>query len=246
MTGAERNRVRQENTLWVLRAEGWITSEEYDTAIAQEMVFKYGIEEEDLTFECEDENCDYSGEKGTYLFIDGTYCCPECGTELTMDSDDVYSWFVETVLDDVAKALAEQNGWEWNDKTRETCMNLIKRGGYHIYTTLDMDVQNQVDEIYTDLNEIPEARSRQQLQSAIVVVDKRSGDIVAIAGGVSANKPLREALEAACIKNGYDFCRPEFIFCTDNAAMIACAAYYEYEQGESADLSLNANPNLTL
>ena len=184
MTGAERNRVRQENTLWVMREEGWITDEQYDTAIAQEMVFKYGIEEEDLTFECEDENCDYSGEKGTYLFIDGTYCCPECGTELTMDSDDVYSWFVETVLDDVAKALAEQNGWEWNDKTRETCMNLIKRGGYHIYTTLDMDVQNQVDEIYTDLNEIPEARSRQQLQSAITVIDNRTGDIVAISGGV--------------------------------------------------------------
>lgn len=69
---------------------------------------------------------------------------------------------------------------------------------------------------------------------------------VAIAGGVSANRPLRETLEKACQQNGFEFCRPEFIFCTDNAAMIACAAYYEYEQGESADLTLNANPNLTL
>ena len=69
---------------------------------------------------------------------------------------------------------------------------------------------------------------------------------VAVAGGVSANKPLREALQEACLQNHFDFCRPEFIFCTDNAAMIACAAYYEYKQGESADLSLNANPNLTL
>ncbi len=69
---------------------------------------------------------------------------------------------------------------------------------------------------------------------------------VAVAGGVSANRPLREALEEACMQNHFDFCRPEFVFCTDNAAMIACAAYYEYEQGESADLSLNANPNLTL
>lgn len=69
---------------------------------------------------------------------------------------------------------------------------------------------------------------------------------VAIAGGVSANKPLREALQTACEQNGFAFCRPEFIFCTDNAAMIACAAYYEYEQGESADLALNANPNLSL
>ena len=184
LSGAERNRIRQENTLWVMREEGWITDEQYDAAIAQEMVFKYGIEEVDQSYDCENDSCDYSGEKSSFLFVDGMYCCPECGTELTIDSDDVYSWFVETVLNDVAKALAELNGWEWSDTTRETCMNLIKRGGYHIYTTLDMDVQNQVDAIYTDLSEIPEARSRQQLQSAITVVDNRTGDIVAISGGV--------------------------------------------------------------
>ena len=69
---------------------------------------------------------------------------------------------------------------------------------------------------------------------------------VAIAGGVSANKPLRKALEDACAKEKMEFCCPEFILCTDNAAMIACAAYYEYTQGEHADLRLNANPNLTL
>ena len=184
MTGAERNRIRQENTLWVMKEEGWITEEAYDAAIAQEMVFKYGIDEVDVTYECENDDCDYSGEMGSYLFVDGSYYCPECGTGLVTQSDDVYSWFVETVLNDVAKALTELNGWEWNDKTRETCMNLIKRGGYHIYTTLDMDVQNQVDAIYTDLSEIPEARSRQQLQSAITVIDNRTGDIVAISGGV--------------------------------------------------------------
>ena len=69
---------------------------------------------------------------------------------------------------------------------------------------------------------------------------------VAVAGGVSANAALREALEAGCKKNGFDFCRPELILCTDNAAMIACAAYYEYEQGESSELTLNAVPNLSL
>ena len=184
MTGAERNRVRQENTLWVMKEEGWLTQEEYDAAIAQEMVFKYGIDVEDVTLECENEYCDYAGDQESYLFVDGFYCCPVCGTELTMDSDDVYSWYVETVLNDVAKALAELNGWAWSDKTRETCMNLIKRGGYHIYTTLDKEVQDQVDAIYSDLSEIPEARSRQQLQSAITVIDNRTGDIVAVAGGV--------------------------------------------------------------
>ena len=184
MTGAERNRTRQENTLWVMKEEGWITEAEYDAAMAQEMGFKYGIEEESQEFTCENDECQYTGAKDTFLVVDGSYYCPECGTALSVDSDDVYSWFVEAVLDDVAEALAELKGMEWNDETRETCMNLIKRGGYHIYTTLDMTVQEQVDDIYTDLNEIPEARSKQQLQSAIVVVDNRTGDIVAMSGGV--------------------------------------------------------------
>ena len=184
LTGAERNRIRQENTLWVMKEEGWITQEEYDTAMAQEMVFKYGIEESSQEYDCANDDCGYTGSKDTYLMVDGSYYCPECGTDLAVDSDDVYSWFVEAVLDDVAEEMAELNGWEWSDKTREICMNLIKRGGYHIYTTLDMEVQKQVDAIYSDLNEIPEARSKQQLQSAIVVIDNRTGDVVAVAGGV--------------------------------------------------------------
>ena len=69
---------------------------------------------------------------------------------------------------------------------------------------------------------------------------------VAIAGGVSANKPLREGLRQACLKAGIEFNCPEFILCTDNAAMIASAAYYSWEKGESSPLDLNANPNLTL
>ena len=69
---------------------------------------------------------------------------------------------------------------------------------------------------------------------------------VAVAGGVSANRPLRQSLEQACRKRNFDFCVPDFIYCTDNAAMIACAAYYSYEQPESSGLDLNADPNLVL
>lgn len=69
---------------------------------------------------------------------------------------------------------------------------------------------------------------------------------VAAAGGVSANKALREALFRECERRGCTFYRPDFILCTDNAAMIACAAYYEYDEGNSSPLSLNAYPNLAL
>lgn len=69
---------------------------------------------------------------------------------------------------------------------------------------------------------------------------------VAIAGGVSANTALRAAMKAECEKQGIKCLYPEPVFCTDNAAMIAAAGYYEYLAGTRDDESLNALPNLPL
>lgn len=71
-------------------------------------------------------------------------------------------------------------------------------------------------------------------------------DKFAIAGGVAANSGLREAMKAACEKKGIQFSYPSPIFCTDNAAMIGVAAYYEYLAGTRHGLDLNAIPNLKL
>ena len=69
---------------------------------------------------------------------------------------------------------------------------------------------------------------------------------IAIAGGVASNGTLRAAMEEACKKNNYSFYRPSPIFCTDNAAMIGVAAYYEYIKGTRHGWDLNAVPNLKL
>lgn len=71
-------------------------------------------------------------------------------------------------------------------------------------------------------------------------------DKIAIAGGVASNGTLRDAMEKACGKRGYRFYRPSPIFCTDNAAMIGTAAYYEYKKGTRHGWDLNAVPNLRL
>lgn len=68
----------------------------------------------------------------------------------------------------------------------------------------------------------------------------------AIAGGVASNSCLRAAMEEACAQRGVSFYRPSPILCTDNAAMIGAAAYYDYLKGCRSDWTLNAVPNLRL
>ena len=69
---------------------------------------------------------------------------------------------------------------------------------------------------------------------------------IALAGGVAANRGLREAMTTACEKNHMQLYYPELLLCTDNAAMIGCAAYYDYIKGSRAGMNLNAVPNLPL
>lgn len=71
-------------------------------------------------------------------------------------------------------------------------------------------------------------------------------DKFAIAGGVASNTHLRAALEEACTEEHVTFYRPSPILCTDNAAMIGAAAYYEYQKGVRHGWDLNAVPNLKL
>ena len=69
---------------------------------------------------------------------------------------------------------------------------------------------------------------------------------IALAGGVAANSGLCEGMSEACKKHGFTLYHPSKILCTDNAAMIGSAAYYEYLRGSRADMTLNAVPNLTI
>ena len=68
----------------------------------------------------------------------------------------------------------------------------------------------------------------------------------AMAGGVASNQALRGALQQACEERGVRFYCPSPVYCTDNAAMIAAAGYFEYRKGNCAGLDLNAVPGLRL
>ncbi len=71
-------------------------------------------------------------------------------------------------------------------------------------------------------------------------------DNLIVAGGVAANRGLRERLTEECEKNGINLTFPDIKYCTDNAAMIGAAAYYAYKKGDTADMSLNACASLEL
>jgi len=103
-----------------------------------------------------------------------------------------------------------------------------------------------------EINRADVAASFQQavvdvLVSKTIAAAKEYGlDQVAIAGGVASNSALRAAMTEACEKNKLKLFYPSPIYCTDNAAMIGAAAYYEYKNGARAGLDLNAVPNLKI
>ena len=87
----------------------------------------------------------------------------------------------------------------------------------------------------------------ESLVSRAIMAAKEYGyDKLAIAGGVASNSALREGMKAACEREGIRFYHPSPIYCTDNAAMIGAAAYYEYQKGARSGWDLNAVPNLKL
>lgn len=74
----------------------------------------------------------------------------------------------------------------------------------------------------------------------------RGEDKIVVAGGVAANSRLRQMLRQGCKKCGLELYYPPPVLCTDNAAMIGCAAYYKFMAGQTDGLDLDAIPNLEL
>lgn len=106
----------------------------------------------------------------------------------------IYSWYVEALISDLTEDIMERKGVD-----SQTARQLLYNGGYRIYSSYDADIQYYVDAVYQDLTQIPSAyrsSGTQQLQSAIVIMDPYTGEIVALSGGVgekNANLLLNRA-----------------------------------------------------
>ncbi|MBU5485315.1 tRNA (adenosine(37)-N6)-threonylcarbamoyltransferase complex transferase subunit TsaD [Clostridium sp. MSJ-11] len=136
------------------------------------------------------------------------------------------------------------------------------RANFHDNSSLDFSFSGLKSAVLNYLNgkamkneEINKADVAASFQKAVVdfLVDNsiracktKKVDKIAIAGGVAANSCLRDTLVKEGDKNGIKVLFPELILCTDNAAMIGSAAYFELIKGRTASLDLNAIPNLKL
>jgi len=154
----QNNKDRQETVLYEMYDQGYITKQEYDGAVAEELEFIRG--------------------------------------ENTAYEPNIYSWYVETVIDDVSKDLAEAK-----NISEETARSLIYNAGYKIYSCIDLDIQQKIEAIYKDVENLPKTTgsTQKQLQSAIVVMDQYTGNIVGICGGTgekSGNRLLNRATDS--------------------------------------------------
>lgn len=81
---------------------------------------------------------------------------------------------------------------------------------------------------------------------AMTACKKMNSNRLVLAGGVAANSLLRDMLQKACQEKQIQLYFPSLILCTDNAAMIGCAAYYRHQAGFQDDMALDAYPSLAL
>lgn len=84
------------------------------------------------------------------------------------------------------------------------------------------------------------------VEKSIRAAKKLNRKRMVMAGGVAANSYLRQQLKEACRKNEIELFVPPLLLCTDNAAMIGCAAYYEWLEGKKADLTMDACASVPL
>ncbi len=141
------------------------------------------------------------------------------------------------------------------DAIRFPRVNMGESGFDFSFSGVKTAVINYIHNAEQKGEEVNKADIAASFQAA--VVDVLSGHLIdcakkfgtkkiALAGGVAANVPLRERCQALAKENGFEFVCPTLSLCTDNAAMIGCAAYFEYKNGKVADMSLNAIANLPL
>lgn len=135
------------------------------------------------------------------------------------------------------RVLLEQNSYDFSfSGLKSAVLNFINKARMTGEEFKNEDVAASFQQAVVDV----------LVEKTIRACDEYGLKKLALAGGVSANSYLRGQMEKACNENDIEFNVPKPVLCTDNAAMIGAAGYYEFINGNVADMSLNAYPSLKL
>jgi len=110
------------------------------------------------------------------------------------EANKIQSWYVEAVLDDVINDLTEEKGLSY-----EAAFNMVYSGGLKIYTLMDKEIQEYLENYFSDVYNFPKECRKRGLQYAMTVIDQRSGALLGVAGAVgekNANRVMNFATKA--------------------------------------------------
>ncbi len=141
----QNNRARRDLILSEMFAQGYINSEEYSTAVAEEVK-----------------------------------------TSVARNAGGVHMWYTDMVVEDVINDLAAQKGY-----SRAMASHLIYTGGLNIYTAMDIDVQNVLEEYYKNESNFYPSGEGETPQSAMIIIHPESGDILGVAGAIGVKNANR-------------------------------------------------------
>jgi len=171
------NKKRQETILSEMRDQGYITPEEYDQAKNEKLLFRDTPE---------------------YAALHGKETPAEDeGEEESAKKKNVYSWYEDAVIEDAIALVQETLGL-----SRKQASEKVYTGGLQIYTAMDPDLQDIVDDVYEHLpqrlehyDDLASAKGT-PMDSAITLMDPYTGEVLAMAGGVG-EKQVDRALNLA-------------------------------------------------
>ena len=138
---------------------------------------------------------------------------------------------------DFPRVFLEENSYDFSfSGLKSAVLNYINKANMTAQKIVPEDIAASFQKAVIDV----------LVQKTLKAVEQKGVYTIALAGGVASNSALRQKMKEECEKKGYTLHIPEPIYCTDNAAMIGCAAYYEYKKGIRDTFDLNANPSLKL
>jgi N6-L-threonylcarbamoyladenine synthase len=134
-------------------------------------------------------------------------------------------------------AYLKDDPWSFSFSGLKTAvLNIVNRNGGSLAEGVKADLAASFQENVTSL----------LTEKAMAAAKAHGAGGVLLAGGVAANGGLRRKITEACGGEGLALYLPEPEFCTDNAAMVACAGYHRLKSGFRDDWTLNADPSLEL